>query len=192
MGRMNSEFEIMGDIRPSSFQASGMLQTCLNEVSVLSADIFGQDCIELMTAKEQLHYRLTILVKHTERQKSVDSLDEDPQNIQAGSSLVGFVLYRFEPALGRLTIDRLAVRQEFRRQGHGEKLVQWCARQKGASFVALAAYPTALRFYRSLGFRHVKTWSEGGKTRPSTVLAEGQIYMELRPTKGKGRLQKCQ
>merc|ERR1711924_411109 len=94
-----------------------------------------------------------------------------------GNPLAGFILYRFEPALGRLTIDRLAVPQEFRRRGYGERLVQWCAQQKGVSFLALASYASALRFYRALGFRQVKTWSEGGKARPATVLAEGQVYM---------------
>lgn len=160
------------------------LQKLMGEAQDLSNKIFAKDCLEMIA--EDNRYRLTLLVQH--------EIPEDDVIDEVALQFLGFVVYKIREDKQCLTISRLAVIPECRGQGLGTKLIEWCQKQNGVSYIALASLPTALKFYRKLGFKKVATWSEGGQARPDMIIAEGHTYMELRALKkgkAKGRSRKA-
>ena len=79
---------------------------------------------------------------------------------QGASCVAGFAIMRFGTEEAHL--DLLAVRPPFRRAGIGRQLIDWLeesALVAGVSLIYLelrAGNDTALRFYKSLGYCHVK------------------------------------
>lgn len=159
--------------------ASESLQQLLKETNDLSNKIFAKDCLQMIA--EDSKYHLTLLVQQ--------EIHEDQAVDEAPFQFLGFVVYSTredkQSKLKCLSIHRLAVNPDVRGQGLGTQIIEWC--QKRCAYIALAAIPTALKFYRKLGFKKVATWSEGGQAHPDMTIADDHTYMELRPTKRKGQ-----
>lgn len=158
------------------------LQKLITDAQDLSNKIFAKDVLEMIA--EDSRYRMTLLVQCETSENVIN---------ETATQFLGFVVYKVREDKQCLTISRLAVSSECRGQGLGTRIIEWCQKQAGVSYIALAALPTALKFYRKLGFKKVATWSEGGQARPDMIIAEGHTYMELQAKKkgkAKGRSRK--
>jgi len=151
-------------------QASKRLQGLLQSAKELWKDqtvTFTGDCEEFLSEHKDL--KLTLLAQ--------------------GDSLVGFIMYRLHPKKNvvgaHMSISRLAIAPEFRRQGFAGQFMKWGMRQPGVSFLAVTSLPKALDFYKAFGFRKVETWHTGGTARPDEEpeLGTNQVYLEYNPSK---------
>lgn len=185
--------EILEDFQPHEIPAQSSARHCalFRGASECSHKLFGKDCVAMVAEKAHLRMKLTILGFPDGLQEVPDH--EDDASLKDGCTkgmagpFIGFIVHDFNTDTRHANILYLAVLPEFRRRGYGQSLVQWCQSQSGAERIALVSLPGALRFYRALGFRTVRTWSEGGTARPNMAVAEGEVYMEYQPAKGRGR-----
>jgi len=148
----------------------------MRAVSELSMDAFEEDALEMVTRKGR--WKLTLLACPDGGQSRGFCLDGPPV------PLIGFVVYRLRVELQSLSIAKIAIVPEHRRQGHGCRLIDWCVRvakkQSNIAFISLSSLPEAVKFYQRLGFRKYDV--KIGQ--PDEDLVEGQVYME-KPIKGR-------
>jgi len=84
-----------------------------------------------------------------------------------------------------ISIAKLAVVPEHRGKGCGHKIMAWCIamarKAPNISFISLTSLPTAIRFYKQIGFRQLEIDLE--KVAPPAEedeeYVEGQVYMEF-------------
>lgn len=173
---MKAEYMVDVEFSGVEVQASKKLQGLLQSVKELWKEqtvTFGGDCEEFLSKHKDL--KMTILAQ--------------------GDSLVGFIMYRLHPkknVAAHMSISRLAIAPEFRRQGYAGQFMKWGMRQPGVSFLAVTSLPKALDFYKAFGFRKVETWHTGGTAQPDEEpeLGSNQVYLEFNPSKNNGKKQK--
>jgi len=174
-------FEILEGLQPFSaaVQGSERLRSIMRAVSDLSHDAFEEDAQDMVTRKAR--WKMTLLVcPEGSEELSGFSLDGPPM------PLIGFLVYRLRPELQCLSIAKLAITPEHRRQGHGCRLIEWCVRlakkQPNVAYIALSSLPEAVRFYQRMGFRKFDIRI----AQDQDDLVEGQVYME-KQIKGRRR-----
>merc|ERR1712176_40513 len=148
----------------------------MKAVSELSRDAFEEDALEMVTRRAR--WKLTLLACPEGASHGCFRLDEE----EPRDALIGFIVYRLRPELQSLSIAKLAIVPEHRRQGHGCRLIDWCVRlarrQPNVAFISLSSLPEAVRFYQRLGFRKFEVKHLDQNCGPDEDLVEGQVYME--------------
>jgi len=180
-------FEFVENLQPLSaaVQRSAWLRGLVKEVLELSLDAFEENTLEMVTKRAR--WKLTLIVRSGGPSKS--EAQEVLGVVVPVPALIGFVIYRLRPELESVSIAKLAVMPEFRRQGHGCRLVEWCVhlarRAPGISRIALSSLPEAVCFYQRLGFRKYDV-NLDQSCGPNEDLVEGQVYMEKSVRGGRG------
>mmetsp|Transcript_83370 Transcript_83370/g.144892 ORF Transcript_83370/g.144892 Transcript_83370/m.144892 type:complete len:513 (+) Transcript_83370:69-1607(+) len=175
------QVEIIEGVQPfgSATQASQRMKDLVKEVSALSMDAFEEDCLEMVTRKSR--WKMTLIARPEGSPLELDNFMLDDY----GGYLIGFIVYRLRPELESFSIAKLAIVPEYRRQGHGCRLIEWCIKtakkQPNIAFISLSSLPEAVKFYQRIGFRAVDVKLDGSsQCGPDEDLVEGQVYMEYR------------
>lgn len=161
-------------------RADPYLRKLVHAVSELSMEAFETNVLEGVTRKAK--WRLALLVQPREQ-----VLAEEPWG-----GLVGFIACMCVPHVRCVSIAKVAVVPEHRGKGHGHKLMQWCInmakKQPDMDYISLTSLPTAVRFYKQIGFRQgdVDLSKLDTSIDDDRDFVEGQIYMEYR-CRGRGR-----
>lgn len=184
--KRRTALEVLANIDPRGEDArnDSRLQELLKQVSDLSMEVFGEDCLQKGVSKKS-GWRLSLLAR---------PIPEDPENTppEGPNQLLGFLVFRFRPEHQCISIAKIAVPQEKRSKGFGKHLMEWVtkyAQQQGSlQHVSLSSLPEAVKFYQSFGFKAVQVDSLGAD---DEELVEGQVYMEyrLKPARAGGARQ---
>lgn len=166
--------EVLPNISPSGEEAKGdaRMQALLKQVSGLSNEVFGEDCLKGLSKKGG--WRLSLLAR---------PLVEDAENAppEAPDVLLGFMVFRFRPDFNCMSIAKIAVPKIHRSKGFGRHLMEWVTKyaqqQGGLQHVSLSSLPDAVKFYSAFGFKKVPVTSI---REDDDDLIEGQEYMEYR------------
>eukprot|EP00747_Dinoflagellata_sp_TGD_P180863 gnl/TRDRNA2_/TRDRNA2_34026_c0_seq1.p1 gnl/TRDRNA2_/TRDRNA2_34026_c0~~gnl/TRDRNA2_/TRDRNA2_34026_c0_seq1.p1 ORF type:complete len:331 (+),score=62.77 gnl/TRDRNA2_/TRDRNA2_34026_c0_seq1:56-1048(+) len=166
---LQEEPQILADLKPHTKEVRDDPATAslVEQTRVLSNECFEENCLD--GCSKRGGWRITLLVSGL--------------NAGADARLLGFIVFRLKPALGCVSVAKIAVPEVYRRRGYGRRLVQWVIDfTKGLSeinCVGLAALPEAVPFYRRLGFKssHEITAKD---CEEDEDLFPGQIYMELK------------
>jgi len=186
--RKEPAFEFIEGVQPFAVgvKDSERMESLLKAVSLLSKEAFEEDALEMITRKNK--WRLTLLALPEKQSLLGFHLDDEHEQPPA---LIGFLVYKLRPELNCLSVAKIAIVPEHRRQGHGCRMIDWCVRlarkQQNVSYIALSSLPEAVKFYTRIGFRKFDVQLNGGCA-PDEDLVEGQVYME-KPIKG-GRRKK--
>lgn len=182
--------EILENVQPFSAEnkASERIQRLVKATTDLSMQAFGTDVIEKISKKSK--YRLTLLVKS--EQEFLDADGAESSNKDPWGGLLGFIAYRLFSELQCVSVAKLAVVPEARGLGHGGRIINWiiahAKKQKDLCFLSLSSLPTAIKFYKKIGFREVTDINLDNYPAPGDEedYVPGQVYMEYR-IKGRRR-----
>eukprot|EP00746_Dinoflagellata_sp_MGD_P003071 gnl/MRDRNA2_/MRDRNA2_105986_c0_seq1.p1 gnl/MRDRNA2_/MRDRNA2_105986_c0~~gnl/MRDRNA2_/MRDRNA2_105986_c0_seq1.p1 ORF type:complete len:399 (-),score=123.13 gnl/MRDRNA2_/MRDRNA2_105986_c0_seq1:407-1603(-) len=182
--------EFLENVQPFSpeTQASQRMQRLVKATTDLSMQAFNTDVIEKISRKSK--YRLTLIVKPEKDSLDNDGADQNDEDPWGG--LLGFISYRLFPELQCVSVAKLAVVPESRGLGHGSRIIDWiishAKKQKELCFISLSSLPTAIKFYKKIGFREVKDIDLDAFPTPGPEedYVAGQVYMEYR-IKGRRR-----
>lgn len=182
--------EILENIQPFSAEnkASERIQRLVKATRDLSMQAFNTDVIEKISRKSK--YRLTLLVKP--EHDSLEAYGADQTDKDPWGGLLGFIAYRLFPELQCVSVAKLAVVPESRGFGHGSRIIDWiishAKKQNELCFISLSSLPTAVKFYKKIGFREVKDIDLDNFPTPGAEedYVAGQVYMEYR-IKGRRR-----
>jgi ribosomal protein S18 acetylase RimI-like enzyme len=180
------DFELI-DIDPASpeVESSQRLQTLLQAIQELWTEKsvgFPGQFASLLSGNREL--KLAAMV-------AIDPQSDGKEGRGDAGSLIGFILYRINREKKYLSIRRLAIAPEYRRQGRAGQLLNWCLRIPGVCYLTVTSISRAVEFYRAFGFRKVQTWHEGGTGHPDDEPEGNQAYMEYHPGTYKGKKTKA-
>jgi len=168
---------ILADVKPFSEQSRSdpAMVALLEQVRVLSEDCFDDDCLK--GCSKRGGWKLTLLASR---------LETGP-----GAMLLAFLVYRLKPDQECLSVSKLAVPEDHRRLGYGQKLISWSIQHaKGLqdiSRVGLSSLAAAVKFYQRLGFKKLFDLTPKD-CQDDEEYFPGQVYMEFRIKKPRNRL----